>query len=439
MSKKCSSCGFQNNPDNAHYCGKCGKSLELFGARYELYNSRYNTVVSNSQLQKYREYERKANASLGSRLASWWDAVVKWLKDDGFGWMALGGALLVFLYAAFTAIRSCSDSHKQIARIKVDGKYGLGYDADNLLVPAVYDSIAPYTYGNQWKLIDRTTGKVGMAYVTDSVQHVVPMEYASAGLWSAGNAILRRPDDTCDFAWQGVVTNSEPYRRIEPAGSSSVAMFIVTRSDGKKMFIGVDGKLISDKAFNNVVVDNDSTLRAISYENREYTTQLYDRHGNLLTDKIFDGVHKFSDGVAWATIDKNDDRNKVRYLIDRRGNVLFRQTGAGRTVDFSEGIGWYAPSYSSQTFHAVDKKGKELFTLEAESVKPFTMGLAPVYKGTGYYNRKLGFVDHQGRTVIPFKYKAKYDNVHFSSDSLVEVSLDGVEGRLHRSGAFRPL
>ena len=24
MPKKCSSCGFSDNPDNAHYCGKCG-------------------------------------------------------------------------------------------------------------------------------------------------------------------------------------------------------------------------------------------------------------------------------------------------------------------------------------------------------------------------------------------------------------------------------
>ena len=28
MAKKCSSCGFANNPDNAHYCAKCGKPTE---------------------------------------------------------------------------------------------------------------------------------------------------------------------------------------------------------------------------------------------------------------------------------------------------------------------------------------------------------------------------------------------------------------------------
>lgn len=31
MAKKCSSCGFANNPDNAHYCGKCGKNIATDG------------------------------------------------------------------------------------------------------------------------------------------------------------------------------------------------------------------------------------------------------------------------------------------------------------------------------------------------------------------------------------------------------------------------
>lgn len=51
----------------------------------------------------------------------------------------------------------------------------------------------------------------------------------------------------------------------------------------------------------------------------------------------------------------------------------------------------------------------------------------------------MGFVDKTGKVVIPFKYKAYYSNPHFDADSLMRVTLDAVEGKLHRNGLFIPL
>ena len=66
------------------------------------------------------------------------------------------------------------------------------------------------------------------------------------------------------------------------------------------------------------------------------------------------------------------------------------------------------------------------------------MGVAPVYKSNNYSNRKMGFIDKNGKTVIPFKYVATYGNPHFDKDSLMEVSFDSVQGKLHRNGVFTP-
>ncbi len=37
MAKKCSKCGFVNNPDGSHYCGKCGSNIADSGV-WKVYN-----------------------------------------------------------------------------------------------------------------------------------------------------------------------------------------------------------------------------------------------------------------------------------------------------------------------------------------------------------------------------------------------------------------
>lgn len=67
------------------------------------------------------------------------------------------------------------------------------------------------------------------------------------------------------------------------------------------------------------------------------------------------------------------------------------------------------------------------------------MGVAPVEKGSSYKDSKLGFVDKQGKTIIPFVYtKASSYLLYFDKDSLMLVSKDGVKGKLHRNGTFTP-
>lgn len=51
----------------------------------------------------------------------------------------------------------------------------------------------------------------------------------------------------------------------------------------------------------------------------------------------------------------------------------------------------------------------------------------------------MGFIDKNGKTVIPFKYVATYGNPHFDKDSLMEVSFDSVQGKLHRMEFLHPI
>lgn len=53
MAKKCNKCGFLNNPDDSHYCGKCG-GVQI--GEWEIYDaSRYKAVERDVFLKSEKE------------------------------------------------------------------------------------------------------------------------------------------------------------------------------------------------------------------------------------------------------------------------------------------------------------------------------------------------------------------------------------------------
>ena len=447
MAKKCSSCGFSNNPDDAHYCGKCGQNIAAYGYTWKLYNYSQYTAVPDSKLKEYRQYEERAKASfwkkIGYSFSGLWTSFVTWWKEYALGTAAiLGGG--IFMAAAIIGLGSLVynflNNSNTISRIEVKGKYGIGYDTDKLLVPAIYDSISPKSLDNQWILYHKSIGTVGVAYVTDSVQRIIKPVYTKVKLLgNSGPLVLKDRNNYYWFSIQGEITNQLPFTNVSYVTRDNPQAFIVTHGSGYFDLINKEGKALTNEQFSLIIVDEDSVIRAKFYKSSSnYGCKLFDYHGNLLTNRIFRAVDVFSDGVAWCTVDQADSQKSKRSVIDRQGNILFSISPTVSQTEFSDGIGFYRTSWSSQQYTAVNTSGQKLFTIEAQSVLPYTMGIAPVYKGKDYSNGKMGFIDKNGRTVIPFKYVNTYHNHHFDKDSLMEVSLDRVKGKLHRNGIFTP-
>ena len=355
--------------------------------------------------------------------------------------MLWGGILLTTIFIGLGSLVSDFFSNSNtISRIEVKGKYGIGYDTDKLLVPAIYDSISPKALDNQWVLYHKSIGTVGVAYVTDSVQRIIKPVYTEVKqLGRFGPLVLKDRNNYYWFSIRGEITNQLPFASVSCIERNNPKAFIVKHGPGYFDLISKEGKALTNEQFSQIIVDEDSVIRAKFYKsNNNYGCKLFDYHGNLLTNRTFRAVDVFSDGVAWCTVDRADLQNSQRSVIDRQGNLLFSISPTVSQTKFSDGIGFYRTSWSSYQYIAVDKSGKKLFTIKAQSVLPYTMGVAPVYKGNNYSNRKMGFIDKNGKTVIPFKYVATYGNPHFDKDSLMEVSLDSVQGKLHRNGVFTP-
>jgi len=111
MAKKCSSCGFSDNPDNAHYCGKCGKDIDIYGrwnvydaTRWRIYDPNRRAIIDRDKLKEYEELVRYKQLSIWKKI---WESI----KDSGAGlktsewldsiiaWFILLGMLWFILYA----------------------------------------------------------------------------------------------------------------------------------------------------------------------------------------------------------------------------------------------------------------------------------------------------------------------------------------------------
>ena len=449
MAIKCSNCGFTNNPDNAHYCGKCGKKVGSWWEDWKLYEGYFNTVISKNKLAEYKRYEAEAKAPFYSKLIKLckqpFDKIIQWWKTDGSDWFwGISGCIIIvvaFFVIFQDILKSCS--HK-ISRIEVNGKYGIGYSKDELLVKAEYDSISSSADGNYWILYDKTNELEGLAYVKDSTVNIIEPKYKSVYRGEGHFAFLKSSENKYDYeflSYDGVIYNDEPYLSLKYVGSiDNPSLFVAEKGYQQISLIKPDLKPLPDTFKSIQTTAADSVIVAtLANSGWPSLSVIYDFKGNRLNNTDLYEVKEFSDGVAWGFASVTDYKYDIWSLFNRQGINIFTFKGKKykTPVSFSEGIGWIM-RYGKEKWSAIDKTGKELFNIEAYDVHPFTMGVAPVYKGTSYYDKKMGFVNKQGETVIPFKYKAKYYNPHFDTDSLIEVQLDGVEGKLHRNGKFTP-
>lgn len=153
-----------------------------------------------------------------------------------------------------------------------------------------------------------------------------------------------------------------------------------------------------------------------------------DHEGNTVINGKYLKGSLFREGLA--LVQAENDKMTWGY-IDAKGNYVISPQYINATV-FSEGIAWVTKRNSRPI--AIDKKGKELFTLEnAEVVGNYTNGLAKfaVYNDEG--TLLWGFVDKQGKVVLEPIYK----NVKSFSEGVAPVKLPGkLWGYIDKTGKY---
>ncbi|MDE6467529.1 MAG: hypothetical protein K2L28_01375 [Muribaculaceae bacterium] len=202
---------------------------------------------------------------------------------------------------------------------------------------------------------------------------------------------------------------------------------------------------------NAYVDDNESVLTPVKYNDMfsngsfaikgwyknpdgSTTYDLYSPKGQLVkSDLSYIGDMWY--GYAWAQSTSSQTRAKRFSIISPQGKLKYTTPNNCEIVEFRDEIGFYRVNNSS-VWQAVDTAGRAVFTVRGDMVYPYTMGVAPVVRGTGATS-KLGFIDKTGATVIPFDYhkSATANGISFGEDSTIYVQRNGKLVRLHRNGS----
>lgn len=418
--------------------------------RWKVYDSDSYKCITNTRYNQLINAEKESKLSVWEKISK--DTKSYWKKlsdiEEWPDWLVGicfigGGGLIIFI---LVLVFSTTCSTKKIKRIEVDGKYGIGYSADELLVPARFDSVSAFSTGNYWCLFDKSTSLLGLAYVNDSIANIIEPKYTLSRRGSGHYAMLlesapeSKYQDKFEYVvYDGRLLNKDPFISIEHIGSiDNPTLFVGNKGYNQKYLLHSDLTAIGDVFESIEVCERDSVIIADVVENYPAESRLYDFKGNRLNNSILYNAQKFSEGTAWGFKEKNDSKNNKWTLFDKSGRSLFSFYGKSYYTphEFSEGISWIKKN-GEDKWTAIDNRGNTKFNIDAESVYPFSMGVAPVIKGK-YSNRRLGCVDRHGNTVIPFIYEATYSNPYFASDSTMLVKLNGVEGKLHRNGTFIP-
>lgn len=154
-----------------------------------------------------------------------------------------------------------------------------------------------------------------------------------------------------------------------------------------------------------------------------------DKTGQMVIDPKFDGASNFSEGMARILV--GDYEDGAFGYIDTTGELVIEAKFKGAGI-FSEGV---AIARDDKGLGVIDKQGKYILRLKSVDedalIEGFSEGLAAVaLKWKESYGFYYGFIDHQGKVIIP----AKYHNARNFSEGLAAVRVYGSGGK--RFGLF---
>lgn len=464
------------NPDHAHYCGRCGQRLPGEGD-WRLYDYSRHTAVAEEELSRlrratqqikdlnlkisslqsqvatltnernrarseaeglrpyrrmYYDLEHKRNTNkLGTRLKRFF---VEFFSDGD--WLIVGGMALVWIVIWLWPF-SCSSSKMGV--VNIDGKYGIGTDAENLKVAAVYDSISTFTTGNQWILYDKVAGKFGVAYVDDDSVAVIKPEADGVSILANGLALVSYGSDPSTkkvyVGRRGAFRNDHAYRNVYWAGKDWMPTVMWFEDEnGRWDFMDANAVRTTFERYDEIWFMSKTLFRA--YDSRKHIHQLYDNFGKKIGGPMY-SIAGFSDGVAWSFATEADRKAGKLTLIDSLANVLCTIDNVKRGWGFNNGIGYYKAA--GGRILAVDKAGKVEFQLpsEIEDMGDEVDGVRPVYRKSGS-KTYVGLMDAKGKVTTPmdYEYLGSLQNLNYPINGLKVKNKLGRKGFLYKDGTF---
>lgn len=415
--KFCPECGAEIKDNGTKFCAKCGN--ERKGT--EKFCSQCGTPFGQSLIVNDKEIKGQGkSAKKGVVIAS----IVAVIALGGAAWYFLGNQQdkysLEGLAKAAVNYDYIDDFHDGMAMVTKGEKIGFIDRMGNEVIPCIYDfmedtdcsfneGFAYVRQGEKCFFIDKDGNK--------------PFEfkYDYANHFSEGLAMVWK-DGKCgyiDTKGNEVIQLTDKY---DYGGDFSEGMAAVSKDD-KVGFIDKNGNKVIPLSYD--LEEGDDPLDGYIFSEGFSAVQkdgkygFIDKNGNEVIPCKYSAAFNFSEGMAVVS------QNEKFGYIDRSGTIII-PCEYDYAYSFSEGLA--VVSKDSKNY-LLGHDGS-VVSCKYDNINSFNNGLARVSNNASDYNSLSGFIDKNGKEVIP----CIYNTYSSFSEGLAVVQKDGLFGFIDKKG-----
>lgn len=376
------------------------------------------------------------------------------LKIDGADWLIFPDRhLLLWRYQWFRGLLNWKPDdfgEGECAEYRVNngGCSGREVSSDGTLIPA--GTPRDVECLNNWRSTHSSNSAQGDAlfevdehgragFIDHTGQVAIPLCFDVVGEFSEGLARFERDGrwGYIDPAGNIVIQPTFPWAEEFHEGLAHVQVTgTVLGYDGRWGYIDQTGKIVIPPNSGRMLDDSDGEesafhegLAIIEVDDKAIPPRkgFIDKGGKVVIPGRFTYVYPFSEGLAAATESESGDTGWG--YIDKSGNWAIPPRFSWAS-NFELGL---APASQNKGCGYIDKKGEEVLRLPApggrqdcaSSWGDFTDGLS-----RWLFGKKYGFIDRQGKTVIP----PQFDLTYGFSEGLAAVQIDKKWGYIDATG-----
>lgn len=333
-------------------------------------------------------------------------------------------------------IKGCSnigDFHEGRAWFCKNEKFGFVDKMGNMIVPAKYDDVADFKEGRAWVANRGEDDQYRCGYIDLEGKEVIPIKYKVSSVegankisFSEGLAAVPMRTDNYD---------SPIYGYIDKMGNEVIPAKFSIAGDFKNGIASVDLDKYIDKTGKLLSYNDLRTHDEIVIFSQDEKMGLKHLNGKIVVPCKYDIVQNFSEGMAavceetlWGYVDSFGNNiipclyRSVNYYDNGVMDDWGEYGSPDEANDFHEGL---VMVMKNRMAGFLNKQGKTVIPFVYKRAKDFSEGFAAV-KTT----QKWGFVDKEGNNVIP----CRYDTVASFKEGLAAAVKNGKCGYVNANG-----
>ena len=333
-------------------------------------------------------------------------------------------------------VKGCNmigDFHEGRAWFCKNEKYGFIDKMGNVIVPAKYDDVADFKEGRAWVANRGEDDQFRCGYIDLEGKVVIPIKYKVSSVegankisFSEGLAAVPMRTDNYD---------SPIYGYIDKMGNEVIPAKFSIAGDFKNGIASVDLDKYIDKTGKLLSYNDLRTHDEIVIFSQDEKMGLKHLNGKIVVPCKYDIVQNFSEGMAavceetlWGYVDSLGNNiipclyRSVNYYDNGVMDDWGEYGSPDEANDFHEGL---VLVMRNRMAGFLNKQGKTVIPFVYKRAKDFSEGFAAV-KTT----QKWGFVDKEGNNVIP----CRYDTVASFKEGLAAAVKNGKCGYVNANG-----